>query len=225
MLHDLGCDTAGPRIERAGTIAVIVSPDGARRFLTDRGTITPWGPPEPEWLDGARRVHFTAYALCDPLSSESCLALAKVATTRGIPISVDPSSVSMLAEFGVDRFGELLVELGADLLLPNREEAELLGVLTGAHPFAAVVTNGAAPTLARMLDGTDLHVEVAPTVAVDTTGAGDAFAAGFLAAFDEGASMTDSIRLGHDTAARVVGGMGAGAWDTPGHDESRHTTR
>jgi sugar/nucleoside kinase (ribokinase family) len=127
-------------------------------------------------------------------------------------VSVDPSSSALLsAEF-------LEYASGASLLLPNASEAH---ALTGdsdperaARELAAgfgevVVTLG--PAGALWTDGDEvLRAAAVPVDAVvDSTGAGDAFAAGFLSARATGASTAEALAAGCRLAARAVTTVGA----------------
>jgi sugar/nucleoside kinase (ribokinase family) len=106
--------------------------------------------------------------------------------------------------------------LAPDVVKANEDEAELVPPGLAA---AIVVTRGSEPTVLRTADGRHETVEVAPRSVVDTTGAGDAFVAGFLAAWDDGAAGVDAVVAGHAAAARVVTGPGADWWETGGHVE------
>jgi len=219
-LASLGVEAAGPAAMRSGCIVVLVDHLGQRRFLTDRGDRPVWTM-DPVWLDGAERLHLTGYALCDPTSGDACEALALEARRRGVPVSVDPSSVSVLEAFGVARFIDLLVDLDPDVILPNADEVRLLTAAIGGRAWV-VTTNGPDPTWVISPNGASVEVAVPPVAILDTTGAGDAFAAGFLAGLDALGAGRDAWSLdvvaaaatgGHHAAARVVGGVGADAWE------------
>lgn len=212
-LAALGVEVAGPSARRGWSIVVLVDPDGRRRFLTDTGDVDPWPEPDPAWLVGVSRLHLSGYALCDERSSAGCRVLAELAGERGVPVSVDPCSTSMVEGFGTARFAELLMALRPDVVLPNEDEARLLPDDLVA---LRVVTHGAGPTEVLHPDGRRSAVPVAPVDVVDTTGAGDAFVAGFLAAYDDGADAEAAVVHGHAAAARVVAGPGADAWEDPG---------
>lgn len=210
-LRVLGVDVCGPPARRGWSIVVLVDPDGGRRFLTDTGDVDRWPSPNPAWLDGATRVHVSGYALCNDRSAAACVLLAGLAAERGVPRSVDVCSASVVRAWGVGRFADDLRAVGPDVVKANEDEVELL-----PHDLLdawVVVTGGAAPTTLLAPDGRTLTVDVAPRTVVDTTGAGDAFVAGFLHAFDTGADPVDAVGAGHAAAARVVGGPGADFWD------------
>jgi sugar/nucleoside kinase (ribokinase family) len=88
-----------------------------------------------------------------------------------------------------------------DLLLANAEEAAVLGDQLAAIAPEVVVKAGAAGARWRSGDHA-LRVPAAPAEAVDSTGAGDAFAAGFLAAWDDGPQA--ALEAGAALAARAV---------------------
>jgi sugar/nucleoside kinase (ribokinase family) len=160
-------------------------------------------------------VHVAGYVLLDPGARPAALHALEEARRLGCPVSVDPASSAPLAEAGATAF---LAWIGrVDLLLPNAAEA---AVLTGlwdpaeaaralaAHADEVVVTLGAEGAL--WSDGRTVeHVPAAPADAVDTTGAGDAFAAGLLAARTAGASRRQALAAGVALAADAVRRPGA----------------
>jgi len=186
-----GVDLAGPVLDgRTGTV-VSVSPDGSTRsMLTDRGV----GPEltaghlEPAWLDGCDWLHLPAYSLAtEPVAG------AALAAAAAIPrLSVDLSSVAVLEDYGPARFRALLGRLAPAVVFGNEAEAALVGDLPGTD---LVVKLGPAGVRA----GGRVHA-AAPADPVDPTGAGDAFAAGYL---------LGGVTLGLAAAARAVATMGA----------------
>jgi sugar/nucleoside kinase (ribokinase family) len=130
----------------------------------------------------------------------------------GVPVSVDASSVGGLTAYGVDRFRAWLGAVVPDVLLANEDEAALLQVGGADAPEAVltVVKQGADPVQLWRAGSRFAEVPVPPVAEVrDTTGAGDAFAAGFLTATMDGADAVTAATAGNAVAGRVLGNPGA----------------
>ncbi len=198
--------------ERAtGTCVVLVHPGGERTMIPDAGANDAV---ELHSLPEAAHVHFTGYGLLRPGSRAAVRCALAAARERGT-VSVDPSSAAPLA--GEPEF--LSWVDGVDLLLPNADEAR---VLTGeADPERAALALGREVVVTLGRDGalwTDgsrvVRAAAQPVDVVDTTGAGDAFAAGLLAARADGAEPEEALAAGCALAARAVTQIGA----RPGYD-------
>lgn len=208
QLAGAGGEVVVRRAGRTGTIVVLLDLNGERTMFADRATATELSDPEPLWLAGLDTLHVPFYSLAvEPLATTT-RTLAAWARERGVRVAVDASSAAVLTNFGVDRAGEAIRALDPDVILANELEAEVLGTrLYGPWRDGAlvVVKQGAAPALVHRADiGT---VEV-PAIAVpdvtDTTGAGDAFAAGLLLALAAGADPVAAAHRGHEVAAATV---------------------
>jgi ribokinase len=171
-----------------GTCVVLVEPGGERTMLPDPGANDG---PLPE-LEPGDHLHVVGYALLRDGPRASALAAIDRARAAGVPVSVDPSSWALL------RVGAIPP---VDLLLPNAAEAALLS----DHPAGSLVTK-LGPDGARW---GDVRVPAEPVAVVDTTGAGDAFAAGFLTARLGGAGPREALEAGCRVAARAVAQVGA----------------
>jgi sugar/nucleoside kinase (ribokinase family) len=196
-----------------GTCIVLVEPSGERTMLPDAGANAAL---EPAALPaGARHLHVAGYALLHAGAREAARALIAGAVDAGIGVSVDPSSAAPLARAGPAAFLDWVA--GAGLLLPNRDEAAVLTGLAdpeeaaralAAHAREVVVKLGADGAL--WTDGeTVARAAAAPVAGADTTGAGDAFAAGLLAARMAGAAPEAALRAGCALAAQAVARAGA----------------
>jgi ribokinase len=195
-----GVQLAGPRVEGRTGVVVSLSEHGAgRSMITDRGVGPEFDAAQlrESWLDGCAWLHLPAYSLVrDPVSG-AARAAAAAALACSARLSVDLSSTAALTQYGVARFVGLLAELRPDVVLGTAEEvalvgeAELVGELPGMN---LVVKLGAAGVRAG-----GRHYPAAATHAVDSTGAGDAFAAGYL---------LGGVELGLLAAARAVSKMG-----------------
>ncbi len=198
-LSRLGAELAGPEVaEGTGTVVSIARPDGRRTMLTDRGVAPAFAPDDLDrtWLDGCTTLHVPAYSLVrEPIGSTAGVA-ARIARENGARVSLDLSGTAALREVGVETFRELVAELRPDVVLGNEDEHELAGPLDAP---TVVVKRGARGVTVRTREE-ERDYPARPAEVVDTTGAGDALAAGFL---------LDGIDLGLEAAARCVARMGA----------------
>jgi ribokinase len=194
-LRSRGVEIAGPEVEAGtGTVVSIATPDGRRTMLSDRGVAVELAANEVEqaWLEGCERLHLPAYSLVAAPIRGAAIEAAEFAPR----ISVDLSSTAALELAGVDRFRAMLLELGPDIVFANEAEAELVGSL---EVETLVIKRGARGCVIRS-GGEEREYPAHPAEVVDTTGAGDALAAGFLLVGAE---------LGLEAAARCVAQLGA----------------
>ncbi|MFD7440284.1 carbohydrate kinase family protein [Streptomyces sp. NPDC059909] len=230
LLGRVGADTASwhdGHLRRAGvrpllvpdrqagtaTVVALVDAHAERTFLTDSGAALRISPADwsPDLLDGVGRLHLSGYLFFARPSRELAVLALADARERGIPVSVDPASAGFIATLGVDRF--LAAAAGADVLLPNADEARLLtGIPDIADAAAklslqvplAVVTLGAGGALVAESGALTARVPPVPATAVDSTGAGDAFTGAFLAALLAGADPAAAAHEGCRAGALAV---------------------
>lgn len=208
-----GVEVCVQRSGRTGSIVVLVYPDGERTMLTDRGACTQLTSVPSNCFDDITALHVPAYSLTvDPLAAAATNAIGE-ASARGIFVSIDASSTSVLGDFGVHRFCELIAKLAPDVFMCNGNEAELLG-LSPSNPIdgarLTVIKHGAQPTVAVTREQTTTQLDVPPVANIlDTTGAGDAFAAGFIGSFVTSGDIHSALASGHALAGRVLRSPGA----------------
>jgi sugar/nucleoside kinase (ribokinase family) len=212
-LQQAGVDVCVIAEGRTGSIVVLVQTNGERTFLTDRGVASHLSLVDANLMANVGILHVPSYSLVtEPLASTSLLYI-KAAQSLGAVISLDASSTSVLEHFGVARYKSLIQSIQPQVFLCNEDEAGLLGVgATEGMPGAAltVIKRGAHSTLAISQNNERSEVAVAPVAnIVDTTGAGDAFAAGFLPTFVATNDVEVAIARGHAVAARVLRSPGA----------------
>jgi sugar/nucleoside kinase (ribokinase family) len=186
-----GVEVAGPVIDGRSGVVVSLSEGGRwRSMLTDRGVspLLAAGALEDAWFEGCSWLHLPAYSLvAEPIGG------AALAAARRLPqLSVDLSSTSVLREYGVGRFRALLAKLRPRVVFGTEEEAGLVGDIPGSEMVVKLGPRGVRAGGAE-------HPAL-PATAVDSTGAGDAFAAGYL---------LGGVSLGLSAAARAVTKMGA----------------
>ena len=199
--------------QATGTCVVVVDSAGRRSMLTDPGANAALTV-EPGVLEGATHLHVSGYSLMRPASAPSVRALLAHARARGLTTSLGLASsapVSMHRRELLDALTDV------DLVFANADEAR---ALTGqpderaldamaAHAPCVVITRG--PLGCTAARGAARVDQPAPASgATDTTGAGDALAAGFLPAWRAGAPLADCVAAGQSSASRALGRVGAG---------------
>ena len=212
-LRGSGVDVCTEAKGRTGSIVVVVQPNGERTFLTDRGVASDLSVFDAQHLAGVSIVHVPTYSLAhDPLAT-TAVQYIRAARAAGALISIDASSTSVLRDYGFSRYSELITSIAPDVFLCNNDEAALLNI-DSAHPMPGaqltVIKRGALPVTAITAAGVVTEVATPPVAnIVDTTGAGDAFAAGFLPVYATSRNIKDSITNGNLIASRVLRSPGA----------------
>lgn len=203
-----GVEFVGQSLGETGTIVVLVDPDGERTMLSDRGSSSDLTDPVPAWLDGLHTLHVPFYSLAVEPLAQTAQTLIRWAVEKGLCVSVDASSTSVLQEYGTEKAIDLLCQLTPTVVLFNEEEADALKVTGRPDQFSAqylVVKHGPKPAVlfSRDRDRTEVPVPACPEIS-NTTGAGDAFAAGLLTALAAGTDPEPSVLVGHQTAASFL---------------------
>ena len=207
---------------RTGRIGVVLAPDGERSFVADRGAADLLEPGDlrASWFEGAEAVHLPAYSLLgEPLGAAGRRAI-ELARAANASVSVDLASIGPLLAGGRRAARALIEGAAPDLLFATAAEAEAflggrpLDGLLDVAPTVVVKRGSKGATVLARIGGERVRLEVATEhlTASDTTGAGDAFDAGFLvgwfAARRAGRSVPASLQraavAGHRAAARQL---------------------
>jgi sugar/nucleoside kinase (ribokinase family) len=198
---------------------IFVTPDGQRTMNTFLGAsqFLPAEQLDEKAIADAQVLLLEGY-LWDPEEPRRAMRRAiAAAKNAGRKVAFTLSAVFVIARHRAD-FLALIEEGLIDILFANEEE---LAALTGEEDFDAgfeqvaakvptvVVTRGADGAHARSA-GVDARVPAQPIAkVVDTTGAGDLFAAGFLFGFTQGKALEESLTLGAICAAEIISHFGA----------------
>jgi sugar/nucleoside kinase (ribokinase family) len=200
-----GVELVGPVASGATGVVVSIVEDGERSMASDRGVAPTFTPDEVDaaWLDGCDVLHLSGYALLREPIVDAALLAARLARERGARVSVDVAAWTEIRAFGPVRFRDLLDALAPDVLFATEAEWEMLG---GAYLTAPTGVIKRGPRGAVVVTE-DARLDLAPLPAdvVDSTGAGDALAAGFLL----GGSLEEAARRGLECAARCVARVGS----------------
>jgi ribokinase len=197
-----------------GTCVVLVGPDGERSMVPDPGAndrLAERDLPDELLVEGTH-LHLTGYTLVRDGSRAAGRAAIARARERGMSVSVDPSSAALLSPAFLDELE------GVGLLLPNAEEAAALSGEKDAERAALLLADRVPEVVVTLgsegaiwTDGKDVLRRDAASEAMvlDTTGAGDAFAAGFLMARLAGAGPEEALESGCRLAAVAIRTPGA----------------
>ena len=200
-----------------GTSVILITPDAQRTMLTHLGissTLSPDDLPEAE-IAKAKYLYVEGYLFPGDATRAAALRAINIAKKHGVKVALtlsDPFVINLQRDLIWK-----LIEGPVDLLFANLEEAR---ALTGEHdPIEAArkihkhatnvaLTLGADGSLLMNGDKA-IPIEGVPTKAVDTTGAGDMYAAGVLYGITHGLSWKQAGHLGSHAASRIVSQMGA----------------
>ena len=191
-----GVDVRAQRHGRTGAVIVLVDGAGERTMLPDRAAAGELSDVDSDWLVGVTWLHVPAYSLLSEPIGTAAQALIAGARELGARVSIDASSVAVIEAFGAERFAALLDDLAPDVIFANEPESAFV-----PHDRAdvSIVKRGSGPVTVVGDPSSDGPYDVAvPPIddVADTTGAGDAFAAGYAVAAMSGSSVRDAVAAG-----------------------------
>ena len=234
MVGRIGNDTAGSAITaefdalgisygnivkeglHTGVVVCLVDPSGERTMLADNGANAGLDVSDLPAIDGVDAIYLSGYAPLAPLSREGVLEMVRTINSRGIPIIFDPATVGGMQGVPV---AEILSWCALmDTVIMNEEEAIYLSGLSDLESALnffveltprAIIKRGSAGAIGLERGGQIISVAAKTSAVVDTTGAGDAFAAGFIDAFTGRRDFSHAIERASAVAGHCVAIVGA----------------
>jgi sugar/nucleoside kinase (ribokinase family) len=176
-----GVDLAGPLVsgERTGSVVALVAPDGTRTLASDRAAAGELGADDVDetMVAGADVLHVAGYTLLRGPGAEAASRLAQAARRYGARVTVDLSTAYGIAALGRKQMRTRVAALAPDVVFANEAEAAAFG-----EPLDSVwvVKRGALGGTVEHGGELIAHAAIEVEGVVDTTGAGDAFAAGYV---------------------------------------------
>jgi sugar/nucleoside kinase (ribokinase family) len=214
--YDVAPAEDGPATARS---FILVTPDGERTMNTYLGACQNLTPQDvnPETVRASRFVYLEGYLWDPPAAKEAFRKAVAIAHEAGNRVALTLSDAFCVDRYR-DEFLGLMRDGSLDILFANIHELQSLYVTSDSDSALAalrqegvlgVVTRSAAGALVVTREETRSVPAFPVERVVDTTGAGDLFAAGFLAGLAERLDLTDCARLGGLAAAEVIGHLGA----------------
>jgi ribokinase len=202
-----------------GMCIVLIGPDGERTMIPDDGANAGLraGDLPTDLLRAGTAVHVSAYTLLRPATRDAALSAMRLARAAGGSISVDASSAAPLGQAPAGMVRSWLPH-GATLFANAQEAAVLSGIGDARGAARALADDGLMAVVKAGPDGVYAcepnsslvrHCPAYPAHLVDSTGAGDAFAAGYLVARLAGQALGAALAAGAALGAQAVGSLGA----------------
>ena len=202
--------------EKTGVVVILVNNKGERTMFPDSGANSGIGETDLPSLKNFDAAYLSGYSLFNPLSTSGVEAMISRIKEAEIPLIFDPASVGTMTVFGHERVLQLLPLM--DVAIMNEDEARFLAksdslenalqILTSLIPVVVVKT-GSTGARAQMRAGDVVTSQTEAIAAIDTTGAGDAFAAGFIPQWLHSHDLLTSMNAGNDLARKCVAIIGA----------------
>jgi sugar/nucleoside kinase (ribokinase family) len=199
-----------------GVVICLVDPSGERTMLADNGANAGLAVSDLPALDGVDAIYLTGYAPLAPLSRAGVLEMIEIINKLQIPIVFDPATVGGMQGVPVEEILSWCALM--DTVIMNEEEAIYLSGLSNLesalnffveHTHRVIIKRGSAGAIGLERGGQIFSVDAQTTEVVDTTGAGDAFAAGFIDAFTGRRDFSHAMERASAVAGHCVANVGA----------------
>jgi sugar/nucleoside kinase (ribokinase family) len=201
--------------ETSGVVVVLVDSSGERTMFPDKGANSRLVVEDLPDLSEYQAVYISGYALLNPLARDGVLAMIAKIKEDGIPIYFDPASVGAMKDVADKELHNWFSMM--DVLFLNEEESiyltgsvDIERALNYLLDFSQVVVikRGSAGAIAKARGFDAISLPAVAATVIDTTGAGDSFAAGFIASFSKNRDLTAALQAGAELAADCVAIVG-----------------
>ena len=201
--------------ETSGVVVVLVDSSGERTMFPDKGANSRLTAQDLPDLNSFQAVYISGYALLNPLARDGVLAMIEKIKADGLPIYFDPASVGAMKDIADKELHNWFSMM--DVLFLNEEESiyltgsvDIERALNYLLDFSQVVVikRGSAGAIAKARGFDSISLPAFAATVVDTTGAGDSFAAGFIASYSKNHDLTAALQAGGELAAGCVAIVG-----------------
>ena len=201
--------------ETSGVVVVLVDSSGERTMFPDKGANSRLTVTDLPDLGTFQAVYISGYALLNPLARDGVLAMIEKIKADGLPIYFDPASVGAMKDVADKELHNWFSMM--DVLFLNEEESiyltgsvDIERALNYLLDFSQVVVikRGSAGAIAKARGFDSISLPAFAATVVDTTGAGDSFAAGFIASYSKNHDLTAALQAGGELAAGCVAIVG-----------------
>jgi sugar/nucleoside kinase (ribokinase family) len=201
--------------ETSGVVVVLVDSSGERTMFPDKGANSRLTVTDLPDLGAFQAVYISGYALLNPLARDGVLEMIEKIKADGLPIYFDPASVGAMKDVTDKELHNWFSMM--DVLFVNEEESiyltgsvEIERALDYLLDFSQVVVikRGSAGAIAKARGFDSISLPAVAATVIDTTGAGDSFAAGFIASYSKNHDLTAALQSGAELAADCVAIVG-----------------
>ena len=201
--------------ETSGVVVVLVDASGERTMFPDKGANSRLTLTDLPDLSAFQAVYISGYALLNPLARDGVLAMIAKIKADGLPIYFDPASVGAMKDVADKELHNWFSMMNV-LFLNEEESIYLTGsvdierALNYLLDFSQVVVikRGSAGAIAKARGFDSISLPAVAATVIDTTGAGDSFAAGFIASYSKNHDLTAALQAGGELAAGCVAIVG-----------------
>ena len=217
MQQGVGCDLKKSN-NKTGTVLALVTPDSDRTFAVNLGAASNFSKKDinTKALLNSKILHLEAYLLENPLLKKAAIKAMRIAKRNKIPISIDLSDPDLIKR-NKKEFKKIVKKYVSILFLNEKEAEALTGTKNmykainklSKYVKLAVIKLGPKGSMIKIRNRILVFEPYKTNNVVDTTGAGDMYAAGMLFGISKGFSLEKSGKIASYAASRIIEQLGA----------------